>query len=65
VAERGLAVVSGDDSVLDGDSGAVLAYSGVTPEEIGEGVTRLAAAIAAAQRLGAALLTSSHGSASG
>jgi 2-aminoadipate transaminase len=48
-AERGLAVVSGDDFVLDGDSGAVrLAYSGVTPEEIGEGVTRLAAAIEAA-----------------
>jgi DNA-binding transcriptional MocR family regulator len=48
-AERGLALVSGDDFVLDGDSGAVrLAYSGVTPEEIGEGVTRLAAAIEAA-----------------
>jgi 2-aminoadipate transaminase len=48
-AERGLAVVSGDDFVLDGDSGAVrLAFSGVTPEEIGEGVTRLAAAIEAA-----------------
>jgi 2-aminoadipate transaminase len=47
-AERGLALVSGDDFVLDGGSGAVrLAYSGVTPDEIREGVTRLAAALAA------------------
>ena len=46
-AERNLAVVSGDDFVLDGGSGAVrLAFSGVTPEQIREGVTRLAAAIA-------------------
>ena len=45
-AERGLALVSGDDFVLDGASGAVrLAYSGVTPEEIREGVGRLAEAI--------------------
>jgi 2-aminoadipate transaminase len=47
-AERKLALVSGDDFVLDGDSGAVrLAFSGVTPEEIREGVTRLAAALQA------------------
>jgi DNA-binding transcriptional MocR family regulator len=47
-AERKLALVSGDDFVLDGGSGAVrLAYSGVTPAEIREGVTRLAAAVAA------------------
>ena len=46
-AERKLALVSGDDFVLDGGSGAVrLAFSGVTPEEIREGVTRLAAALA-------------------
>ena len=45
--EHGLALVSGDDFVLDGGSGAVrLAFSGVTPEEIREGVTRLAAALA-------------------
>jgi DNA-binding transcriptional MocR family regulator len=48
-AERGLALVSGDDFVIDGGSGAVrLAFSGVTPEEIREGVTRLAAALDAA-----------------
>ena len=47
-AERKLALVSGDDFVLDGDSGAVrLAFSGVTPGEIREGVTRLAAALQA------------------
>ncbi len=45
-AERRLALVSGDDFVLDGGSGAVrLAFSGVTVEEIREGVTRLAAAL--------------------
>ena len=45
-AERKLALVSGDDFVLDGGSGAVrLAFAGVTPEEIREGVTRLAAAL--------------------
>ena len=48
-AAHGVAVVSGDDFVLDGASGAVrLAYSGVTPAEIREGVTRLAAALASA-----------------
>jgi DNA-binding transcriptional MocR family regulator len=47
-ADRKLALVSGDDFVLDGGSGAVrLAFAGVTPEEIREGVTRLAAALAA------------------
>jgi DNA-binding transcriptional MocR family regulator len=47
-AERKLALVSGDDFVLDGGSGAVrLAFAGVTPEEIREGVTRLAAALEA------------------
>jgi len=46
-SEQGLALVNGDDFVLDGGSGAVrLAYSGVTPEEIREGVSRLAAALA-------------------
>jgi 2-aminoadipate transaminase len=45
-AEHQLALVSGDDFVLDGASGSVrLAFSGVTPDEIREGVTRLAAAI--------------------
>ena len=48
-AERKLALVSGDDFVLDGCSGAVrLAFAGVTPEEIREGVVRLAAAVEAA-----------------
>jgi DNA-binding transcriptional MocR family regulator len=48
-ADRKLALVSGDDFVLDGGSGAVrLAFAGVTPEEIREGVTRLAAAVEAA-----------------
>jgi 2-aminoadipate transaminase len=46
-SEHGLALVNGDDFVLDGGSRAVrLAYSGVTPEEIREGVSRLAAALA-------------------
>jgi len=46
-SERKLALVSGDDFVLDGGSGAVrLAFAGVTPEEIREGVARLAAALA-------------------
>ena len=45
-SEQGLALVSGDDFVIDGGSGAVrIAYSGVTPEEIREGVARLAAAL--------------------
>jgi DNA-binding transcriptional MocR family regulator len=45
-AERGLAIVSGDDFVIDGGSGAVrLAYSGVRPDEIRDGAARLAQAI--------------------
>jgi DNA-binding transcriptional MocR family regulator len=45
-SERGLALVSGDDFVPDGGSGAVrIAFSGVTPAEIRDGVGRLAAAI--------------------
>ena len=45
-AEHGLAIVSGDDFVIDGASGAVrLAYSGVTPAEIRDGVERLGRAI--------------------
>jgi 2-aminoadipate transaminase len=43
--ERGVQFVKGSDFVLDGaDSSLRLAYSGVTPEEIEEGVTRLAEA---------------------
>jgi DNA-binding transcriptional MocR family regulator len=46
-AERGVQFVRGSDFVLDGaDSSLRLAYSGVTPEEIEEGVRRLAAAYA-------------------
>jgi 2-aminoadipate transaminase len=45
-AQQGLAVVSGDDFVIDGASGAIrLAHSGVRPDEIREGVERLARAI--------------------
>ncbi len=44
-AERGLLFVKGSDFVLDGaDSSLRLAYSGVTPDEIEEGVGRLAEA---------------------
>jgi 2-aminoadipate transaminase len=43
--ERGVQFVKGSDFVLDGaDSSLRLAYSGVTPEEIEEGVKRLAEA---------------------
>jgi DNA-binding transcriptional MocR family regulator len=42
-AERGVQFVKGSDFVLDGgESSLRLAYSGVTPEEIEEGVSRLA-----------------------
>ena len=42
-AERGVQFVKGSDFVLDGgESSLRLAYSGVTPEEIEEGVKRLA-----------------------
>ena len=44
-SERGVQFVKGSDFVLDGaDSSLRLAYSGVTPEEIEEGVKRLAEA---------------------
>jgi 2-aminoadipate transaminase len=44
-AERGVQFVKGSDFVLDGGEESLrLAYSGVTPEEIEEGVVRLAAA---------------------
>ena len=43
--ERDVHFVKGSDFVLEGaDSSMRLAYSGVTPEEIREGVTRLAEA---------------------
>jgi 2-aminoadipate transaminase len=41
--ERGVQFVKGSDFVLDGaESSLRLAYSGVTPDQIGEGVSRLA-----------------------
>jgi len=44
--ERGVAFVKGSDFLLDGGQHAVrLAYSGLQPEQIDEGVTRLAAAV--------------------
>ncbi|MHB1572230.1 MAG: aminotransferase class I/II-fold pyridoxal phosphate-dependent enzyme, partial [Solirubrobacteraceae bacterium] len=44
-AARGVQFVKGSDFVLDGgESSLRLAYSGVTPAEIEEGVRRLAAA---------------------
>lgn len=47
-AERGVAVVKGSDFVQEGGEHALrLAYSAVNPEQIEEGVRRLAAAIAA------------------
>ena len=47
-AEHGVAVVDGDDFVVDGGSGAVrLSFAPVTPSEIGEAVRRLTAAVAA------------------
>ena len=46
-AERGVAFIKGTDFLLEGGENALrLAYSGVTPEEIEEGVTRLAEAYA-------------------
>ncbi len=45
-AEHGVAVVDGDDFVVEGRSGAIrLSFAPVTPAEIDEAVTRLAAAI--------------------
>jgi 2-aminoadipate transaminase len=47
-AERGVAVVKGSDFLLDGGRHALrLAYCAATPDEVDEGVRRLAAAIAA------------------
>jgi 2-aminoadipate transaminase len=44
-AERGVAIVKGTDFLLEGGENAFrLAYSGVTPEQIDEGVARLAEA---------------------
>jgi 2-aminoadipate transaminase len=44
-AEHGVAFVKGTDFVLEGGENTLrLAYSGVTPEQIDEGVARLAAA---------------------
>ncbi|WP_154793715.1 PLP-dependent aminotransferase family protein [Occultella kanbiaonis] len=46
-AARGLAIVKGSDFLLDGAKNSIrIAYSGVTPDEIDEGVTRLAQAYA-------------------
>ena len=48
-AERGVQFVKGTDFVLEGgESSLRLAYSGVTPAEIEEGVKRLAEAYAEA-----------------
>jgi DNA-binding transcriptional MocR family regulator len=45
-AERGVAFVKGTDFLLEGGANTMrLAYSGVTPAEIDEGVRRLAAAV--------------------
>jgi DNA-binding transcriptional MocR family regulator len=50
-ASRGVQFVKGTDFVLEGaESSLRLAYSGVTPDEIREGVTRLAEAYAAVDR---------------
>ena len=44
-AELGVAFVKGTDFLLEGGENTLrLAYSGVTPEQIDEGITRLAAA---------------------
>jgi 2-aminoadipate transaminase len=49
-AERGVAFVKGSDFLLEGGENTLrLAYSGVTPEEIEEGVARLVAAYRAVQ----------------
>ena len=47
-AERGVSIVKGTDFLLEGGGSSMrLAYSGVTPTEIDEGVTRLADAVRA------------------
>src|SRR5699024_8936884 len=46
-AERGVKIVKGSDFLIDDAKNAIrLAYSGVTPDEIDEGVQRLAQAYA-------------------
>ena len=53
-AERGVQFVKGSDFVLEGAGSAFrLAYSGVTPEQIEEGVRRLAEAYADNPKLNA------------
>jgi 2-aminoadipate transaminase len=48
--ERGVVFVKGTDFLLEGGTNTLrLAYSGVTPEQIEEGVTRLAAALRSLQ----------------
>ena len=47
-SERGVVFVKGSDFMLEGGRNALrLAYSGVTPDQIEEGVRRLAEALAA------------------
>jgi DNA-binding transcriptional MocR family regulator len=54
-ARRGVQFVKGSDFVLEGaDSSLRLAYSGVTPAEIEEGVKRLAEALTEIEAVGAA-----------
>jgi DNA-binding transcriptional MocR family regulator len=44
--ERGVVFVKGTDFLLEGGENALrLAYSGVTPEQIDEGISRLAEAV--------------------
>jgi DNA-binding transcriptional MocR family regulator len=51
-AEHGVAIVDGDDFITEGRSGAIrLSFAPVTPDQIDEGIARLAAAVTA---LGAA-----------
>jgi DNA-binding transcriptional MocR family regulator len=46
--ERGVVFVPGTDFLVEGGGNALrLAYSGVTPEQIDEGITRLADAVRA------------------
>lgn len=53
-AERGVAFVKGTDFLLEGGENTLrLAYSGVTPEQIEEGVARLVAAYRAVQSVAA------------
>ena len=53
-AERGVAFVKGSDFLLEGGENTLrLAYSGVTPAEIEEGVSRLAAAVRSLEGAGA------------